>query len=195
MYGGVVGSAYPILLQGGDGTGVVTETLTGISSLAGCAINNRTLTASEQKQGYCEVRVVKAGDQNYFSETQTVQMYFMAFINNQVTAVIGSGATMALTGATSLETSTVQAPSITGLSTTTISLSGGGTLTITGTGFTGTVTVKFWRNKTISKTSGNTTTITVSATELASIGATTGRIAVITSNGEGVSLQSLTITP
>ena len=77
MYGGVVGISYPIVLQGGDGTGVVTETLTGISSLAGCAINNHTLTATEQRQGFCEVRVVKAGDQNYFSETQTVQLYFL----------------------------------------------------------------------------------------------------------------------
>jgi hypothetical protein len=195
MYGGVVGSSYLIWLQGGDGTGAVTETLTGVSSLSGCAISNRFLTASEQKQGYCEVRVVKAGDQNYFAETQTVQLYFMAYINNQPTGQVGSGSGIGLNGATSLETSTVQPPSITSLSTLTISLSGGGTLTITGTGFTGTVTVKFWRNKTIDKTSGNGTSISVSASELSSIGATTGRVSVITSAGQAVSVDSLTITP
>jgi hypothetical protein len=195
MYGGVVGSPYLIWLQGGDGTGAVTETLTGISSLSGCAISNRYLTASEQKQGFCEVRVVKAGDQNYFAETQTVQLYFMAYINNQPTGQVGSGSTIALNGATSLETSTVQPPSITSLSTLTISLTGGGTLTITGTGFTGTITVKFWRNKTIDKTSGNGTSISVSATELSSIGATTGRVSVITAAGQAVSVDSLTITP
>ena len=195
MYGGVVGSSYLIWLQGGDGTGAVTETLTGVSSLSGCAISNRYLTASEQKQGYCEVRVVKAGDQNYFAETQTVQLYFMAYINNQPTGQVGSGSGIGLNGATSLETSTVQPPSITSLSTLTISLSGGGTLTITGTGFTGTVPVKFWRNKTIDKTSGNGTSISVSASELSSIGATTGRVSVITSAGQAVSVDSLTITP
>jgi hypothetical protein len=195
MYGGVVGSPYLIWLQGGDGTGSVTETLTGVSSLSGCAINNRYLTASEQKQGFCEVRVVKAGDQNYFTETQTVQLYFMAYINNQPTGQVGSGSTIALNGVTSLETSTVQPPSITSLSTLTISLTGGGTLTITGTGFTGTVTVKFWRNKTIDKTSGNGTSISVSATELSSIGATTGRVSVTTAAGQAVSLDTLTITP
>ncbi len=195
MYGGVVASPYLIWLQGGDGTGAVTETLTGVSSLSGCAISNRYLTASEQKQGFCEVRVVKAGDQNYFAETQTVQLYFMAYINNQPTGQVGSGSTIALNGATSLETSTVQPPSITSLSTLTISLSGGGTLTITGTGFTGNVTVKFWRNRTIDKTSGNGTSISVSATELSSIGATSGRVSVITSAGQAISVDSLTITP
>jgi hypothetical protein len=195
MYGGVVGSPYLIWLQGGDGTGAVTETLTGVSSLSGCAISNRYLTASEQKPGFCEVRVVKAGDQNYFAETQTVQLYFMAYINNQPTSQVGSGSTIALNGATSLETSTAQPPSITSLSTLTISLTGGGTLTITGTGFTGTVTVKFWRNKTIDKTSGNGTSISVSATELSSIGATSGRVSVITSAGQAVSVDTLTITP
>jgi hypothetical protein len=195
MYGGTVGSPYLIWLQGGSGTGSVTETLTGVSSLSGCAISNRYLTVSEQKQGFCEVRVVKAGDQNYFAETQTVQLYFMAYINNHPTAQVGSGSTIGLNGATSLETSTVVPPAITSLSTLTISLSGGGTLTITGTGFSGTVTIKFWRNKTIDKTSGNTTTLTVSAAELNSIGATTGRVSVVTSAGQAVSVDTLTITP
>jgi hypothetical protein len=68
-------------------------------------------------------------------------------------------------------------------------------LTITGTGFNGTFIVKFWRNKELSKTSGNTTSFTVSATELQSIGATTGRISVITTAGQAVSVDSLTITP
>ena len=195
MYGGVVGTSYPIVLQGGDGTGIVTETLTGISSLAGCAINNHTLTATEQRQGFCEVRVVKAGDQNYFSETQTVQLYFMAYINNQVTGLMGSGSGIALNGATSFETSTVQAPSITGLSTLTLSLGAGGNFTITGTGYTGTVTVKFWRNKSIAITPTNSTTITIPVSSIASVGATSGRIAVITPAGEGVSIDTLTITP
>jgi hypothetical protein len=55
--------------------------------------------------------------------------------------------------------------------------------------------VKFWRNKSISKSSGDTVTFTVTANELQSIGATTGRISVSTSLGQAVSLDSLTITP
>lgn len=195
MYGGTVGSPYLIVLQGGDGTGVVTETLTGVSSLTGCAVNSHYLTASEQRQGFCEVRVVKAGDRNYFSETQTVQLYFMAYLNNQPSGSVGSGSTIGLNGVTSFETSTVQPPSITGLSTSTLSLGAGGTFTITGTGFTGSITVKFWRNKSISVTSSNGSTIDIPVSSIANAGATSGRIAVITPAGEGVSVASLTITP
>ena len=195
LYGGMVGQAFPISVLGGGGDGAISETVTAGGTMTGCTISNHSLSASSTSQGFCRVYIVKAASQNYLSESITADMYFMAYVNNQPTGQVGSGATIALNGVTSFDTSTVQAPSITGLSTTSISLTGGGTLTITGTGFTGTITVKFWRNKTISKTSGDSTTISVTATELSSIGATSGRIAVITTNGEGVSIQSLTITP
>lgn len=195
LYGGTVGQAFPISVLGGGGDGAISETVTAGSSMTGCTITNHSLSATSTNQGFCRVYIVKAASQNYLSESVTVDMYFMAYINNQPTGQVGSGATIGLNGVTSFETSTVQAPSITGISTTTISLTGGGTLIITGTGFTGTITVKFWRNKTISKSSGDSTTISIPATELSSIGATTGRIAVITTNGEAVSVESLTITP
>ena len=194
-YGGTVGTSFVISLQGGSGTGAVTETLTGVSSLTGCAISSHQLSATEQKQGFCEVRVVKAGDQNYFAETETAQLYFMAFVNNQPTGQVGSGSTIGLNGVTSFETSTALPPSITGLSALTISKSAGGTFTITGTGFTGSISVKFWRNKVIVTTSGNGTTIDIPVLDISNIGATSGRIAVITSAGEAVSVDSLTITP
>jgi hypothetical protein len=141
------------------------------------------------------VTITRAADRNYLADTATATVFFLTFVNSQPTGQVGSGSTIAINGVTSFDTSTVQPPAITSLSTTSISLSGGGTLTITGTGFTGTITVKFWRNKTISKTSGDSLTIAVTATELNSIGATTGRISVITDNGQAVSLDSLTITP
>ena len=194
-YGGTVGTSFVISLQGGSGTGAVTETLTGVSSLTGCAISNRMLSATEQKQGFCEVRVVKAGDQNYFAETETAQLYFMAFVNSQPTNQAGSGATIGLNGITSVETSTVLPPSITGLSTLTLSKGAGGTFTITGTGFAGSISVKFWRNKVIITTSGNGTSIDIPFLDIANSGATSGRIAVITEAGEAVSVDSLTITP
>jgi len=194
-YGGTVGTSFVISLQGGDGTGAVTETLTGVSSVTGCSISNHKLSATEQKQGFCEVRVVKAGDQNYFAETETAQLYFMAFVNNQPTGQVGSGSTIGLNGVTSFETSTALPPSITGLSALTISKSAGGTFTITGTGFTGSISVKFWRNKVIVTTSGNGTTIDIPVLDISNIGATSGRIAVITAAGEAVSVDSLTINP
>jgi hypothetical protein len=143
MYGGVVGKPYLIYLQGGNGTGLVTETLTGVSTLTGCSITNHYLTAAEQKQGFCEVRVVKAGDQNYFSETQTVQLYFMEYITNQLTTQVGGGTGIGLNGKTSLtidDSSTVRVPRISGFS------KSGSTLTINGEGFgSSPVTVTFER--------------------------------------------------
>ena len=195
LYGGVVGSPFLISLRGGDGTGAVTETLTGVSSLVGCAISNRFLTATEQKQGFCEVRVVKAGDQNYLAETQTAQLYFLAYINNMQTGITGNGATIGLNGLTPLETSTVLPPAITGFSTLTLSLTSGGSFTITGSGFTGSITVKFWRNKIIMTTSANGTAIDIPVADIANSGATSGRISVITATGQAVSVDSLTITP
>jgi hypothetical protein len=159
----------------------------------GCALDY--LKISTTAQGTCSITITRAATRNFLADTTTATILFLAFVNSQPTGLVGSGSTIALNGATSLETSTVSPPSITLLSTTTISLSGGATLTITGTGFNGTFIVKFWRNKELSKTSGNTTSFTVSATELQSIGATTGRISVITTAGQSVSVDSLTITP
>lgn len=180
MYGGVVGSPYYIYLQGGSGTGLVTETLTGVATLTGCAINNHFLTAAEQKQGFCEVRVVKAGDQNYFSETQTVQLYFMAFIRNNPTNQSGSGSTIALNGQTSLtidDSSTVRVPRITGFS------KNGSTLTINGQGFgSSPVTVTFERyvDAAVAPTpTGGGTVITVTIPG----SAISGPVLVITSGG------------
>jgi hypothetical protein len=196
MYGGTVGTPYLISLQGGSGTGAVNETLTGVATLTGCAISNHYLTAAEQKQGYCEVRVVKDGDQNYWSETQTVQLYFMAYINGQPTGVLGSGNGIGINGVTSYTLDTTTPPSITGLSTLTLSIGSGGTFMITGTGFGASgLTVKFWRNKVVTPTGSTSTTITFNVSDIGSAGATTGRITVITVNGQDFSTDTLTITP
>jgi hypothetical protein len=160
---------------------------------SGCALDYRKIYTTSQ--GTCSVTITRAATRNFTADTATATVFFLAFVTSQPSQQVGGGSSIGLNGVTSLETSTALPPSITSLSTTTISLSGGGTLTITGTGFTGTVTVKFWRNKTISKSSGDTVTISVTANELQSIGATTGRISVITSLGQAVSVDSLTITP
>jgi hypothetical protein len=159
----------------------------------GCAFDYKKIYTTSQ--GTCTITITRAADRNFTADTTTVTILFLAFVNSQPTGLVGSGSTIALNGATSLETSTVQPPSITALSTLTISLGAGGTFTITGTGFTGTIEVKFWRNKTVSATSGNGTTIEILVASIGSIGATTGRISVTTSAGQAVSLDSLTITP
>jgi hypothetical protein len=55
--------------------------------------------------------------------------------------------------------------------------------------------VKFSRNKEIAASSGNGTTIDIPVSSIASSGAISGRISVITAAGQAVSVDSLTITP
>jgi hypothetical protein len=196
MYGGVVGMPFLISLQGGDGDGAVTETLTGVSSIQGCSISNHYLSSTTTQQGFCEVRVVKAGNQNYYTETQTVQMYFMAFENNQPTGQVGSGSTIALNGVTSFNVDPTAPPTITGLSATTISLAGLGTFIITGTGFgAGGLVVKFYRNKTLAPASSTATTITFNVADMTSVLGSSGRVTVITNNGQTLSADSVTVNP
>jgi hypothetical protein len=197
LYGAVSGSPFTLLTAGGSGDGAVTETVTAGSTATNCALSNHVLTNSNSatEQFYCNVIVTKASSRNYKSESLTASVYFMVFINSEPTGQVGSGSGIGLNGITSFDTSTVLPPSITSLSTLSISRTSGTTLTITGTGFSGTVTVQFWRNKTITKTSGDTYTLSVSAAELNSIGATTGRVSVITAAGQAVSVDTLTITP
>jgi hypothetical protein len=160
---------------------------------SGCGLDYRKLyTAS---QGTCSVTISRAATRNFTADTVTATVFFLAWVNSQPTNQVGNGSTIALNGATSLTIDTTTPPSITGLSTLTLSLSAGGNFTITGTGFNGAITVKFWRNKTVSATSGNGTTIVIPVADIATAGATSGRIAVITAAGQDFSVDSLTITP
>jgi hypothetical protein len=179
LYGGVVGAPFPIIPQGGSGTGTVTETLTGTSNIPGCSISNHTLFSTTTIQGFCEVRVVKNQDQNYFAETATVQMYFMLFTVDQPTGQ-GGGSTIGLTGKTTLtidDTVTAIAPMITGFTLV------GSTLTISGYGFgSAPVTVQFYRYVNASPNptpynSGQTIQVAVPS------GASTGPVIVITTTG------------
>jgi hypothetical protein len=192
QYAAIFGTPYKIVISGGSGTGALTETVTA-GSAQGCTINGDTLTSSTA--GTCLIFATKALDQNYETATANAYVFFLSYVIDQPVATSSSASEIALSGATSLTQDSNTPPSITGLSTLTISLSGGGSLTITGTGFTGSITVKFWRNKSVAATSGNGTTITIPVSSIQSAGATSGRIAVITTAGEAVSLDTLTITP
>ena len=161
---------------------------------SGCALDYRKVYTISQ--GTCTVTITRAADRNYTADTTTVTVFFLTFVNAQPTNQVGSGSGIALNGVTSFETSTVSPPSISSLSTTLLSLGSGGIFTITGTGFSaGGLTVKFWRNKFVTPTGTTATTITFSVSDIGAAGATSGRIAVTTVNGEVVSVDSLTITP
>ena len=118
-------------------------------------------------------------------------MYFMAYVNNQPTGQVGSGSTIAINGITSFETSTVTPPSITSFNLN--SAAALTTIEINGSGFSQPgLVIKFNRNKiagTPSSLTDSKITVTIPS------GATTGRVVVITQNGEAVSPESLTITP
>ncbi|CAN2208559.1 Concanavalin A-like lectin/glucanases superfamily [Candidatus Nanopelagicaceae bacterium] len=191
LYGGTVGLPFPITVSGGGGDGAISETVTAGSSMTGCAITNHSVSASSTSQGFCRVYIFKAASQNYLSESITVDMYFMAYINNQPTGQVGSGSTIAINGVTSFETSTVTPPAITSFN-----LSSAATLTsieINGSGFSQPgLVIKFNRNKIAGAPSSLTDD---KITVMIPSGAITGRVVVITQNGEAVSPQSLTITP
>lgn len=200
LYGAVAGSPFTLQISGGSGPGAVTETVTAGSTAANCRLNNKVLSndtpATEQKS--CNISITKAASRNYKEETLTATVYFMLF-QGQPTGQVGSGSTIALNGQTSLtidDTTTVQAPVITGFNNGgLLDLSAAQTLSIYGSGFSTTVTVKFWRNKlTVSLTPTSGTEIRVLASQVPS-GATSGPVSVILSNGAtAVSATSLTIS-
>ena len=161
---------------------------------SGCALDYKKIYTTSQ--GTCFVTITRAGDRNFLPDTITATIFFLAWVNSQPTNQIGSGNTIAINGVTSYSVDTTTPPSITTLSTTLLSLGSGGTFTINGTGFGASgLTVKFWRNKVVTPTGSTATTITFNVSDIGSSGATTGRIAVTTVNGQDFSTDTLTITP
>lgn len=199
LYGAVAGSSFTIQVGGGSGTGAITETITAGSTAANCRISNHVLSndSPSTQQLACNIKITKASSRNYKEETLTATVYFMLF-QGQPTGQTGSGATIGLNGQTSLsiaDTNTVQAPIISSFSNSgTLDLGAGQTLSIFGSGFTGQVIVKFWRNKsTVLITPTNTGEIRV-LPQLVPTGALSGPVTVILSNGAtAVSGSSLTI--
>jgi hypothetical protein len=202
LYGAVIGSSFTITLLGGDGDGVVSETLTGVTTAPNCAINNHVLTSSASTISFCELRVTKAESQNYLLESATVQVYFMQFISNQATNQIGGGPGIGLNGATSVSLSPNSAPTISAIeNVAAVCINSFCTpehWIIRGTGFGATnnldTVVKFWRNKVATMTtnlSGNHV-VDNDSIEIWSIpaGATTGKITVTTANGIAVSVDN-----
>jgi hypothetical protein len=181
------------MIFGGSGTGALTETVTAGTAI-GCSLNGDTLTTTSV--GTCQITATKAQDRNYETATAIAFVYFLNYLINQPIATPSTPNEIAISGATSLSVSTTSPPSITSLSTLALSIAAGGTFTITGTGFGASgLTVKFWRNKIVSPTGSTATSITFNVSDIGTAGATSGRITVITVNGQDFSTDSLTITP
>jgi hypothetical protein len=193
QYAAFFGTPYKVLIFGGSGAGVLTETVTA-GTATGCTLNGDTLTTTSV--GTCQLTATKAQDRNYETATAIAFVYFVNYLINQPTATPSTPNEIAISGSTSLSVSTTSPPSITSLSTLALSIAAGGTFTITGTGFGASgLTVKFWRNKIVSPTGSTATSITFNVSDIGTAGATTGRITVITVNGQDFSTDSLTITP
>ena len=187
MYGATIGSSFYLSLLGGSGDGVVTETLTGVSTAPNCAISARSLSSSTNSVAYCTVTFTKASSQNYLSESITVQIYFLSYSINQPSNQIGGGATIAINGETAITRDPNAAPNITDVST-----SGDMTypIAITGSGFTaanaGTTTVKFWRNQILGAGDFIIKSDTLIWTKQPAT-ATVGKVLLINSNGSAAS--------
>jgi hypothetical protein len=195
MYGASVGSPYTITTDGGSGGGLVTETTTAGSTASNCLINSRVLTMTSTVSSYCNILVTKAATRNFRVETATAQITFFLFVPT-ASAPTGGGPGIGIGGIKTVTVDAVGAPTINSLSATTISLSAGGSLTISGSGFgSSSLTVKFWRDKSVTITPSNGSTIVVPVADIAAAGGQSGRITVITVGGAAVSVERLTITP
>jgi hypothetical protein len=196
LYNAWVGSPFTILTEGGTGLGTVVETITAGSTATDCQINSRVLTMTSTAESSCNILVTKAATRNYRAETATATINFLILVINQPSPPPGSGPNIALSGQSVITVDLVGAPTISAISPSVISLGAGGSLTITGTGFgSSPLTVKFWRDKSVTITPANGSTIVVPVADIATAGGQSGRITVINVGGTAVSVERLTINP
>lgn len=196
-FGAVAGSTFTLKSYGGAGTGAYTETTTSGSSALNCSISGHVLSnaSPSNETKTCAIIVTRAASRNYKAESMTATIYFFAFTFNAEPKA-GSGPGIGLSGINTVTLDSGTAPTISALSTNSLSLSSGGNFTITGGGFgTSQITVKFWRNKIIYATSTDGTTLVIPVSSISAVSPTTGKVMVITANGIAVSTNNLTITP
>jgi hypothetical protein len=196
---------YPTSLNffigGGNGTGTTTYTLLGGGNASGCAFDYKNLATTSI--GTCQVRVVKAADRNYLADTSTAYIYFVDFVVNQPAPAVGSGATIALTGQTSIVRDPNQAPTISEVRYVPFDCLGQICVPqhweIIGAGFGSygntDLVVKFWRNKELVWFDAvSQLNYVVDDTKIwvrqSPVGATTGKITVTTANGIAVSPEN-----
>jgi hypothetical protein len=196
LYNAWVGSPFTILTEGGTGLGTIVETITAGSTATDCRISARVLTMTSTTASSCNIVVTKAATRNYRAESATATINFLVLVINQPSPPPGSGPNIALTGENDVSVDLVGAPTISAISPSVISLGADGSLTISGTGFgSAPVTVKFWRDKSVTITPSTGSTIVVPVADVAAAGGQSGRITVINVGGTAVSVERLTINP
>jgi hypothetical protein len=131
-------STYPLNIYGGSGPGIVTRSLISSGS-AGCSIS-QNFFINATNVGTCDVQAVKAGTLNYFAETTTATIRWIAWSANYAIQSLGGNNSIALAGGNqfTVRTETVTASAFTNVSESAItSATVGTTIRINSTGFAG----------------------------------------------------------
>ena len=125
-------STMKLTTAGGSDTGTVTYTVVSGGSASGCSVSTNVLSFSSV--GTCRLTATKAATLNYLiAYSDTVTITLSAFVSSQQVQTQSVPTQLPISGANSLETTTVTAALLTITNVVTIS---SGSYTVTGTGFT-----------------------------------------------------------
>ena len=200
---GTGGQALILATQGGSGNGALTYTLDPLVQPS-CLLSGFTLTPNFAvgTSGACYVKVTKAADAAFTAtSSSTTTIFFTAYVPVvQQTTTCPAGTTpsaptgigvssciQVLAPVTTTEGDAGAAPKITGLSATSGLV--GATITITGTGLSTVTRVQFGTKATTTFTA-TATTITVDVP----VGATRGRVMVVSPTGSAMAAAIFTVT-
>ena len=195
-------STYPLNVYGGTGTGVLTRTLTDTGT-ANCTLSSDMFVTSS-RVGICTVRAVKDGGINYFTETATVTIYWMSFIDRYINVAPSPPTDLDLSGSTAFTKFTYETFTVlsfaNGSGSAVTSTSIGSTLRIIGTGFNASdsTTEVFFGMTSVSAPSlaFNVTNPLANYIQLTvPVDAETDRVVIRSTKGWATSPGTLTITP
>ena len=188
-------SSYPLNVYGGSGPGVLTRTLVSAGT-AGCSLaGSFILTATSV--GTCTVQAEKAGTRNYFGESTTATIYWIAWNANYALQSVAENNTIPLSGGNSfiVRTETVTASAFSNIGGNAItSAAVGTTIRINSTGFAGlspadlSVTFRPYEDAVITAVTSSYVEVVIPA------GSVKGVIAIDSPRGVAYT-QSFTISP
>ena len=188
-------SSYPLNVYGGSGPGVLTRTLVSAGT-AGCSLAaSFILTATSV--GSCTVKAEKAGTRNYFVESTTATIYWIAWVSNYAAQALEGNNVIPLAGGNQIivRTETLTASAFSNETGTAISSGQVGTkLRINSTGFSGlspsdlSVTFRTYEDAVINAVTSTYVEVVIPS------GAVTGVIAIDSPRGVAYT-QSFTISP
>jgi hypothetical protein len=188
-------SSYPLNVYGGSGPGVLTRTLVSAGT-AGCSLAaSFILTATSV--GTCTVKAEKAGTRNYFVESTTATIYWIAWVDNYASQALSGNNVIPLSGGNQIivRTETLTASAFSNTSGGAItSAAVGATIRINSTGFSGlspsdlSVTFRTYEDAVINAVTSTYVEVVIPS------GAVTGVIAIDSPRGVAYT-QSFTISP